>query len=129
MSTFTETIACYVCGQVHAINAQCCADRLNAPRTSLRPLGARVLVTPDPPKRRSALLETVEYATPPETSGEVVGVGKRFLCEGCQALRPVTLRPGDRVLFPPTAGQDVRIGEKTYIILDERDVLAVVGQE
>lgn len=129
MSVATETISCYVCGQVHALNAQCCADLLHAPRPALRPLGSRVLVRPDPRPAPSTVIETVSYVDPPETSGQVVALGKRFVCDQCHARRPAAVRPGDRVVFSGTAGQYVHVGADLFVMLDEADVLAVVPQE
>ena len=92
----------------------------------VRPVGTRVLVVPDPPPRRSAVIDTIEYAPALETSGRVVGLGQRRLCERCGAARAPSLHVGDRVLFSHVSGQDVTIGDRRYLMLDEQDVLAVV---
>ena len=94
---------------------------------TLRPVGTRVLVVPDPVPKRSDLIETVEYVTPLETSGRVVGLGRAFVCDTCGARRASPLRVGDRVVFSHVAGQDVTLGDQRYLMLDEGDILAVVG--
>lgn len=121
-----ELIACLVCGRTHDFGAQCRAQA--APAVPLRPVGSRLLVAPDAPPKRSALLETVEYARPAETSGRVVALGRRFLCEACGTARTPRVQLGDRVVFSAVVGQDVALGPEHYVMLDEGDVLAVFAR-
>jgi co-chaperonin GroES (HSP10) len=39
---------------------------------------------------------------------------------------PTTLRPGDDVLYDPTAGAELRIDGKKMIMAHERDILVVL---
>ncbi len=41
---------------------------------------------------------------------------------------PVSVKVGDRVLFAKYAGTEVRIDDADYLILAEKDILAVVSE-
>lgn len=122
-----ETIQCLVCGRTHDFGLQCSVTPATA-AAPLRPIGSRLLVAPDAPPKYSAILETVEYHRPPETSGRVVALGKRFVCEACGTARPPRVQIGDRVIFSGVVGQDVTLGAEHYVMLDEGDVLAIFAR-
>ncbi|MFS8816106.1 co-chaperone GroES, partial [Synechococcus sp. R60.4] len=52
-----------------------------------------------------------------------VGPGKRN-DEG--KLIPMELKAGDRVLYSKYAGTEVKLGSDEYVLLAERDILAIV---
>jgi len=93
---------------------------------TVHPIGARVLVRPAPPPRRSTVLDVVEAVPPVPTSGQVVALGRRQTCGRCGAPAPASVVVGDVVLFAPSAGQEVRVGGRDYVLLEAADVLAVI---
>jgi chaperonin GroES len=53
-----------------------------------------------------------------------VGEGK-LLDDGSR--RKMQLKKGDQVLFTSYAGTDIKVDGKEYLIMDESDVMAVIG--
>lgn len=84
----------------------------------VKPIRDQVLIQPVPPPPMSTVLEVVTGRRA-ETRGTVIGVGPD--------VREVTL--GDRVLFAETAGQEVVVLDRTYLLMPEADVLAVCVPE
>ena len=58
--------------------------------------------------------------------GEVVAVGKGKRLEDGQVV-PLDVAEGDRILFGKYSGSEFKLDEIEYLILPERDVLAIVG--
>ncbi len=57
--------------------------------------------------------------------GEVVAVGTgRVLDNGSR--QPMEVKVGDRVIYSKYSGTEVKVEEETYLVIGERDVLAVV---
>jgi chaperonin GroES len=57
--------------------------------------------------------------------GEVVAVGPgKRNDEG--KLIPMELKAGDKVLYSKYAGTEVKLGSDEYVLLAERDILAIV---
>ncbi len=59
---------------------------------------------------------------------------EQTLCDAAQLLRDLTGREpevavGDRVVFGLSAGQEIRIDETRYFLMNETDLLAVVSAE
>ena len=59
--------------------------------------------------------------------GEVVAVGPGERTEGGVAI-PMAVKVGDVVLFSRFAGSDVPIGEETFTILSEGDILGILRE-
>lgn len=57
--------------------------------------------------------------------GVVLAVGPGRLVEG--VLVPVGVEVGDKVVFRLHAGQNVKVGSESFVILEEIDILAVVN--
>jgi chaperonin GroES len=94
----------------------------------LRPLYDRVLV-----KRVEVETTTKGGLFIPETAkekpleGEVVAVGNgRVLEDG--TVRPLTVKAGDRVLFAKYAETEVKVGNDTFLLLREDDLLGVLDR-
>ena len=59
--------------------------------------------------------------------GEVYAVGDGTLLDNGD-LRPLAVRPGDRVLFGQYAGTEVNLDGDTYLVIKESDILAIIEQ-
>src|SRR5690606_10253235 len=59
------------------------------------------------------------------TQGEVLAVGSGALLENGNQ-RPLEGKVGDRVLFAPYAGSEIKLDGETYLIVRESDILAVI---
>jgi chaperonin GroES len=93
---------------------------------NLKPLGDRVVVTPiereDMTKSGIVLPDTAKEK-PQEGLVEAVGTG-RTLDNGTRL--PMELKVGDRVLYAKYAGSEFKIEDIEYLIIGEKDVLAVI---
>lgn len=58
--------------------------------------------------------------------GKVLAVGAGSLDER-GAMRPLSVKSGDRVLFGKWSGTEVKIGGKDLLIMKESDIFGIIG--
>ena len=93
---------------------------------AIRPLGDRVVLKPVEREERTKsgiVLPDTAKEKPQEGIVEEVGSG-RVLDNGTTV--PLELKKGDRVLYAKYAGNEFKIDEIEYLIVSEKDVLAVL---
>ena len=96
-------------------------------KKSVRPLGAFVLV-----ERNEAESTTQGGIIIPDSSQEkpleatVVAVGSGRADQKGN-VTPLTVKKGDKVLFSKFGGAEVNIENKDLMVLEERDILAVIS--
>jgi chaperonin GroES len=94
---------------------------------NLRPLGDRVVLKPvdkeEMTKSGIVIPDTVKEK-PQEGIVEAVGTG-RILDNGTRV--PMEIEVGDKVLYAKYSGSEFKLDEIEYLIIQERDVLAIVG--
>lgn len=94
---------------------------------NFKPLADRVIVEPIEQEEMTAGgIYVPETAKEKPQEGTVLAVGPgRLLDNGKRA--PMEVREGDRVLFAKYAGTEFKMnGDKRYLILGEKDILAIV---
>ena len=94
---------------------------------NLRPLGDRVVVKPVEREERTKsgiVLPDTAKEKPQEGIVEAVGTG-RLLDNGTKV--PMELQVGDKILYAKYAGNEFKVEEIEYLIISEKDVLAVVA--
>ncbi len=94
---------------------------------NLRPLGDRVVVKPverEEKTKSGIVLPDTAKEKPQEGMVEAVGTG-RILDNGTKI--PMELKVGDKVLYAKYAGNEFKVEELDYLIISEKDVLAVVA--
>jgi chaperonin GroES len=92
----------------------------------LRPLGDRIVLKPverEEKTKSGIVLPDTAKEKPQEGLVEAVGTG-RVLDNGSKV--PVDLKVGDKVLYAKYAGNEFKIEDIEYLIVSEKDVLAVV---
>lgn len=92
----------------------------------LTPLGDRVVVKPvqrDEVTKSGIVLPDTAKEKPQR--GEIIAVGKGRLTDTGERL-PMDVQTGDRVLFAKYAGTEFKLDEDEYLILSEKDILAIV---
>ena len=95
---------------------------------NVRPLGDRVVVKPVEREERTKsgiVLPDTSKEKPQEGTVEAVGTG-RVLDNGTKI--PMELQVGDRVLYAKYAGNEFKLEDTEYLIISEKDVLAVVNR-
>jgi chaperonin GroES len=93
---------------------------------AIRPLGDRVVLKPVEREERTKsgiVLPDTAKEKPQEGIVQEVGSG-RLLDNGTTV--PLELKKGDRVLYAKYAGNEFKIDEVEYLIVSEKDVLAVL---
>ena len=93
---------------------------------NFRPLHDRVLV-----RRVTAEEKTAGGIIIPDTAkekpqeGEVAAVGSGTLNDKGE-LRPLDVKPGDRILFGKWSGTEVKLGGEELLIMKESDVMGIL---
>lgn len=95
----------------------------------IRVLGARLLVKEDKVEEatKSGIILT-QSAQEPKCQGVVISVGEGALTEDGTRV-PMLVSPGDSVIYTEFSGSPIEVEGQTYVILNERDVLAIVDSE
>jgi chaperonin GroES len=97
-----------------------------ATATKLRPLGDKVVVQPtqrEETTKSGIVLPDTAKEKPQE--GKIIAVGTgRVLDNGERATLEV--QEGQRVLYAKYAGTEVKLDGEEYLILSEKDILAVL---
>lgn len=92
----------------------------------LRPLGNNVLVKVEEVEQKTAsgilLPDTASKEKPMQ--GKVIAVGKGTLVDG--KIVPVDVKENDNVIFAKYTGTNIKFEGIEYLILAERDILAVI---
>jgi len=92
---------------------------------NIKPLGDRVLI-----KRLEAEEKTKSGIVLPGTAkeqpqmAEVIAVGPGGVVEGKDIIMEV--KAGDRVIFSKYAGTDIKVDGEEYMLLSQKDILAIV---
>jgi len=95
--------------------------------STVKPLGDRVFVKVSASEEKTAGgLYLPDTAKEKPQVGEVValGPGKRNEDGSRQEME---IKVGDKVLYSKYAGTDVKLGAEEYVLLSEKDILAVVA--
>lgn len=93
---------------------------------NLTPLGDRVVVKPsqrDEVTKSGIVLPDTAKEKPQR--GEVVAVGKGRYDEDGDRI-PMEVSAGDKVLFAKYAGTEFKLDDEEFLILSEKDILAIV---
>jgi chaperonin GroES len=92
----------------------------------IKPLGDRVVikVLEREEKTKSGIVLPDTAKEKPQ-EGKIVAVGTGKVLDNGQRV-PLDVKEGDKVIFSKYAGTEVKIDGQDYLILSERDVLAIV---
>jgi chaperonin GroES len=94
--------------------------------TNLQPLGDRIVVEREESEdTTSGGIFLPQSAKDKPSRGVVISVGNgRLLRDGTRF--PLQVKAGDRVLFTTYGPDEIKIGEESYLLMREDDVLAVI---
>jgi chaperonin GroES len=92
----------------------------------IRPLHDRILVKrlEEEEERRGGIIIPDTAKEKPQR-GKVIAVGNGKILESGQRV-PVDIKVGDQVLFGKWGGNDIKLGDEEYLILEEKDVLGII---
>lgn len=91
----------------------------------LKPLGDRIIVTVDKEEEKTVggIVLANNAKEKPQTA-EVIAVGPGATTPEGKTL-PMSVKAGDKVLFDKYAGSEVKYDDKDYLILHEKDIMAI----
>lgn len=94
-------------------------------KKAIKPLSDHILLETVEEKTESGIIlpESVEKEKPEQ--GRVVAVGPGKLDEHGKRV-PLEVKKGDMVLFKKYGPDEVKIGDKEYLIAKEEDILAIL---
>lgn len=92
---------------------------------NLKPLGDRAVVKPEPSeeKTQSGIVLPDTAKEKPQV-GTVIAVGTGRILDNGQKV-PLEIKIGDKVIYAKYGGTEIKIEGEEYIILQERDILAI----
>jgi chaperonin GroES len=92
----------------------------------LRPLHDRVIVKRTEEERTSpGGIVIPDTAAEKPIRGEIIAAGNGKLLENGE-LRPLDVKPGDKVLFGKYAGTEVKVDGQDYLVMREDDIVAII---
>lgn len=94
---------------------------------NIKPLGDRVVIKVVASEEKTAsgiVLPDTAKEKPQE--GEVVAVGSGKQMENGEKIA-LEVKVGDRVIYSKFAGTEVKVAGEEYLILSERDILAITN--
>jgi chaperonin GroES len=92
----------------------------------LKPLGDRIVVKAlDREEKTKGGIVLPDTVKEKPVEGEVVAVGQGRVLDNGQR-QAVDVKVGDRVIYSKYSGTEVKLDGEEYLVLSERDVLAVV---
>jgi len=93
---------------------------------SIRPLHDRVVVRrQEEEKTTPGGILLPDSASEKPAEGEVIACGNGKLLENGD-IRPLDVKPGDKVLFGKYSGSDVKVGDEELLVMREDDILCVI---
>lgn len=95
--------------------------------STVKPLSDRIFVKVTAAEEKTAggiLLPDTAKEKPQVGEVAAVGPGKR---NDDGSRQEPELKVGDKVLYSKYAGTDIKLGNEDYVLLSEKDVLAIVG--
>lgn len=93
---------------------------------NVKPLGDRILVKPLAAEAKTASgIVLPDTAKEKPQQGEVLAVGSGKLLENGQKVA-LEVKVGDKVIYSKYAGNEIKINNEECMILNERDVLAIM---
>lgn len=92
----------------------------------LRPIGDHVIVRRLEPadKSRSGLYLPDSAQEKPQ-EGKVVAIGSGKTLDSGKVI-PLSVKPGDRIIFGKYTGSEIKLDDNEYVFLSEEDILAIV---
>lgn len=97
-----------------------------ATKKTLKPLQDKVIVQKlEPEEKTSGGIVLPDTVKEKPQEGKIIAVGPGTVDDKGQR-KPIDVKEGDHVLFAKYSGTEVKIDGEEYLILSERDILAIV---
>ena len=97
-----------------------------ATKKTLKPLQDKVIIQKlQPEEKTSGGIIIPDSAKEKPQEGKVIAVGPGLVDDKGQR-KPIDVKEGEHVLFAKYSGTEVKLDGEEYLILSERDILAIV---
>lgn len=92
----------------------------------LKPIGDKIIVEPEKEEEKTKSgIVLPDTAKEKPQKGKVIAVGPGKILDNGQRS-PMEVNEGDIVIYSKYAGTEIKIEDKEYLILSDRDILAVL---
>ena len=92
----------------------------------LKPIGDRVIVQRlGSAEKSKGGIYLPDAAQEKPQEGKVIAVGSGKLTKDGKTV-PLSVKPGDKIIFGKYSGSEIKVDEKEYVFLSEDDILAIV---
>lgn len=93
---------------------------------NLKPIGDKVIIEVlDAEEKTSGGIVLPDTAKEKPQEGKVIAVGDGKVLASGKTV-PLTVKPGDRILFGKYTGNEIKVEESEYLIVNEDDILAIL---
>ncbi|MBI4355904.1 MAG: co-chaperone GroES [Candidatus Omnitrophica bacterium] len=94
--------------------------------TSLKPIGDKVIVEPlESGERTKGGIYLPDTAKEKPQEGKVIAVGSGKTLDNGRTVAP-EVKAGDRIIYSKFSGNEVRIDDQEYLIVNADDILAII---
>lgn len=99
---------------------------MNTKKTNIKPLFGNVLVKPLEAETRTAGgIILPDSAKKESQAGEVMAVGTGEVTPKGEKI-PMTIKVGQKVMYKKWGGNEVKVGNEEWTIIEQKDILAVI---
>ena len=94
---------------------------------NIKPLGDHILIEPvkEEEKTKAGIFLPETANKEKSEEGKVIAVGPGRKTDDGKII-PISLKPGDKVLFTKYGPNEIKVNNKEYLIASESDILAVI---
>ena len=94
----------------------------------LKPLGDKVIAQRlGSVEKTKTGLYVPDMAQEKPQEGKVIAVGSGKVLKNGKVI-PLSVKPGDRIIFGKYSGSEIKVDDKEYVFLSEDEILAVVKE-
>lgn len=92
----------------------------------LKPIGDKIIVEPEKEEEKTKSgIVLPDTAKEKPQKGKVIAVGPGKILDNGQRS-PMEIKEGDIVIYSKYAGTEIKIEDKEYLIVSDRDIVAVL---
>ncbi len=95
-------------------------------KLKLKPIGDKVIAQRlGSAEKSKGGLYLPDTAKEKPQEGKVIAIGSGKTLKNGKVI-PLSVKPGDRIIFGKYSGSEIKVDEKEYVFLDADDILAIV---
>lgn len=97
-------------------------------KTNITPLHNFILIRPVQAEEKTASgIILPDTAKEKPQIGEVMAVGEGAWNEDGDERIPVSVKVGQKVMYKKWGGNEIKVGQEEWMLVEDKDILAVVG--